>query len=68
MLSGGNGDDTLDGDIGDENGPALDRSPNSGTCNGGNGKNTFFYCEIESSGGRGPGGNATGAPPGTIGR
>ena len=48
MLSGGNGDDTLDGDIGDENGPALDRSPNSGTCNGGNGTNMFFYCEIES--------------------
>jgi len=48
-LSGGNGNDLLDGDnVDEENGPALDPNPNSDTCSGGNGSNSFFYCEIQS--------------------
>jgi Ca2+-binding RTX toxin-like protein len=47
-LSGGNGDDILDGDIVDGETPAEDTNPNVDTCDGGNGTNELFFCELES--------------------
>jgi hypothetical protein len=48
-LSGGNGNDALDGDITDDTGgPAPDPNPNSDSCSGGNGSNAFYFCETTS--------------------
>jgi Ca2+-binding RTX toxin-like protein len=48
--SGGNGDDFLDGALVDNttHAPVQDTSPNTDTCSGGSGNNTFFYCETQS--------------------
>ena len=50
-LSGGNGDDILDGDNvtpPPDEGPQRDPNPNADSCDGGNGSNTFFFCETTS--------------------
>ncbi len=54
ILNGGNGNDFLDGDLPPDNdvgsGPGVDPTPgNTDTCNGGNGRDQAFGCEIRSA-------------------
>jgi hypothetical protein len=38
----------LDGDIVDGEAPAQDPNTNADSCNGGNGNDQLFYCEVEA--------------------